>query len=191
MKKLTIEHLSENGNRKIRILRDVKSVSYDFGYEYPTGVVKPAVKITHGPGKVYVILGAENPYMLTELLNTKVSKNLEVTLPCSIFDFGIPLHEAMLKHEFDLSRTVREIGLEKYWRTDASFPFSPKEWDLMCGGKLFPILKRNTAALSELWAATLPTPGKPVNVPKKVFFNASILQFNASHHPDYGFQLRP
>jgi hypothetical protein len=176
---LKINHLSETGFRKIKVISNIKDITYDYGYEFPIGVVNPAVKIVHDVEKIYAILGTQNPSSLVKLLKKKVTENVEIELPCSTFDFGKPLHEVMLTYEFNVREILQAIQMRKFWRTDASSPFFGKEWDNLCKGNLYALERKNIAALSELWAATLPTPGKPLNVSKKDYFYVALSQFNA------------
>lgn len=170
MKKLIINHTSDTGNRKVKTLEKIKSVTYDYGYEFPIGTITPAVKIQHSQGQ-YHLIGCQFPEKLTEALQ-KADKKAEVILPLSVFDWGdfVPIH-------VKLEEWHRQVPGHLWYKKDCVSIFTEKQCKSLYYGNMAPILNKHIPYLAELWAATMPTPLKPINSSKKLFFHEVLIDF--------------
>lgn len=169
-----INHVSENGFFRRKQLQNVTEVSFDYGYEFPAGKMNPAVKIITAEER-YVIIDSINPEKLTERLVEKLYQKVDVILPYHIFDWGdADTDDFKTDIESWFCQTHKNLWAK---RNDANSVFSDKQLSYICKGNLSPILHKNISRLSDLWAQTLPTPGKPINVSKKRFFNEILFNF--------------
>ena len=179
---LIINHHSDTGNRRVKLISDVKDAVFDYGYELPAGVANPAVKLILQNKTTYVLLNAQNPEELTKLIKRKLGSKVTIELPLSVFDSGVPLLETLGNMRTDLHRWAEDTNLRAFRKTEASQPFYPGEWSTLENGNYYPVLKKNFAALADLWAATMPTPGRLSHHSKLNFFNALLYHYRSHNN---------
>ena len=151
MNRVIIQHLSSNGNLHNKHLNAV-SVHFDYGYEYPQGIVNPAVKIITDTGQ-YHLLGCERPERIVKLLSDKCLRQKEVVVPYKVFDWGESVEINM-----SLNQWYHWAPKNIWINTDATKVFTKKEQYLLMNGNFTPILNVNCSKLKHLWAQTMPVP---------------------------------
>ena len=144
----------------------VEEVSFDYGYEFPAGTTNPAIKIKTREER-YVIIDSMQPEKLIESLIENIHRKVDIILPYHIFDWGDNNETSSIDIEEWFFATHKNLWTK---RNDANSVFSDKQLSYICRGNLSPILNKNISSLSDLWAQTLPTPGKPKKMSKKKFF---------------------
>jgi len=179
--KLIINHPSENGNRRVKLIPAVKDIVFDYGYEFPVGVQNPAVKLILPDNDTYALLNAEDPQELTRMLKQKLRQKVTIELPLSVLDKGVSLTETLGEMPIDVENWVKNVPLRQFRNTEAAQPFYKGEWTALENGNCYPILKKNSAALADLWAATMPTPGRLSHHSKINYFHALLIIFRALH----------
>jgi hypothetical protein len=165
--KLTIHHLSNDGNQRIKTLH-AKEAIIDWGYELTSGNPEPAIKlITETTEKQYVLLGIHNIETIFNVVNELIKTNAAaLSLPIDIFDPSLPSHSACtwsLEDYFDW------LHPHLYQRTEAFALFSSTEKRQILAKDYSPITKSRKKSLAPHWRARLPIPQKDIS--KLKFFN--------------------
>lgn len=176
--KITVHHPTEDGNRQIKVVQNVKDVVYDYGFELHRKHI-PAVKLITNCNPYYLL----NVHDAENLVLALKKSTKDVELGINIFDPDLLTNEKALSlmQGMYLRKFFEKVNAWDYRNTDAFKIFTTSEVGRLAKCDLYPIRNRNVTSLVELWAATMPTPYKPINISKTQYFYALLHSYRRAN----------
>lgn len=178
--KIHIQHDSVTGQfqNKTVIITDAL---IDFGFELHKKRYT-ALKLVTAKWP-YFVIGLQQKTLESIVEIVRSGKTYELTIPHAAFDVSItPDEEVHTMVKKTLNEYFEELPLDDYINTDAFDIFYEFEKNSILTKHFHPIWRKNHNKIVPLWARTLPTYDKPLNISKYQYFEQV---FQNSHPPHY------